>query len=133
MGGFAHALYHYLQHGAVEPAHQAWLAAAPGSLQQLDERSTDFIWRLSASPANERRVIIIDIDDASLAQVGPWPWPREVMAELTRKLDEQGVGLKLFDVVFPDGRGASAELSRALIGRTEIEDDEYDWALNDMR
>lgn len=30
-------------------------------------------------------------------------------------------------------RYAGAELSRALIGRTDIEDDEYDWALNDMR
>ena len=30
-------------------------------------------------------------------------------------------------------RYAGAELSRGLIGRTEIEDDEYDWALNDMR
>ncbi|SFC17341.1 adenylate cyclase [Polaromonas sp. OV174] len=91
-----------------------WLAVSPGSLRQLDERSTDFLWRLTASETPERRVIFIDIDDASLAQVGSWPWPREVMAQLTRKLDQQGVGLKLFDVVFPDGRDGSAELSRAL-------------------
>jgi hypothetical protein len=30
-------------------------------------------------------------------------------------------------------RYAGADLSRALTGRTEIDDDEYDWALNDMR
>lgn len=30
-------------------------------------------------------------------------------------------------------RYAGAELSRALMGRTEIDDDEYDWSLNDMR
>lgn len=92
----------------------AWLAVSPGSLTQLDERSTDSLWRLTASTSPERRVILIDIDDASLAQVGAWPWPREVMADLTRKLDQQGVGLKLFDVVFPDGRSGSTELAQAL-------------------
>lgn len=30
-------------------------------------------------------------------------------------------------------RYAGAELSRALMGRTEIDDDEFDWSLNDMR
>jgi hypothetical protein len=30
-------------------------------------------------------------------------------------------------------RYAGAELSRALIGRTEIDDDQYDWTLNDIR
>lgn len=94
-----------------------WLAVAPGSMKQLDERTTDFIWRLTASDTPEKRVILIDIDDASLAQVGPWPWPRETMAQLTRKLDAQGVGLKLFDVVFPDGRSGGAELSQALAAR----------------
>ena len=95
----------------------AWIAVSPGSLSQLDERSTDFLWRLTASEIPERRVVLVDIDDASLAQVGAWPWPREVMAELTRKLDQQGVGLKLFDVVFPDGRSGGTELSRALGAR----------------
>ena len=95
----------------------AWLAIAPGSLRQLDERSSDFVWRLSASTAPERRVILIDIDDASLARIGPWPWPREVMTDLTNRLDAQGVGLKLFDVVFPDARSGNAALSAALAAR----------------
>ena len=95
----------------------AWQAMAPGSLRQFDERSTDFVWRLSASTAPERRVILIDIDDASLARIGPWPWPREVMTDLTTRLDAQGVGLKLFDVVFPDARSGNAALSAARAAR----------------
>ena len=95
----------------------AWVAVSPGSLSQLNERSTDFLWRLTTSEIPERRIVLVDIDDASLAQVGAWPWPREVMAELTRKLDQQGVGLKLFDVVFPDERSGGTELSWALGAR----------------
>ena len=95
----------------------AWVALIPSSLQQIDERSTDLLWQVSASTQAERRVILIDIDDASLSRIGPWPWPRKTVAELTRKLDEQGVGLKLFDVVFADGRDGLADLSRAFAAR----------------
>lgn len=95
----------------------AWVALAPDSLTQLDERSTDLVWRLTASDTPERRVVVVDIDDASLARIGPWPWPRETMTELTQKLDAQGVGLKLFDIVFPDTRSGGAGLSRALAAR----------------
>ena len=103
--------------GVAALASLAWLVAAPGTLVQLDERATDYLWRLSASDVPERRVVLVDIDDASIASTGPWPWPRETLAQLTRKLDEQGAGLKLFDIVFPDGREGAAELSRALAAR----------------
>lgn len=95
----------------------AWMAAAPGSLQRLDERTTDYVWQLTASDTLERRVILLDIDDRSLAQIGPWPWPRETMARLARGLDAQGAGLKLFDVVFTDPRDGDAELAKALGAR----------------
>ena len=95
----------------------AWQAIAPGSLSLADERSSDLVWRLSASKTPERRVILIDIDDASLARIGPWPWPRSVITDLTTKLDAQGVGLKLFDVVFPDANPGNGALSRALAAR----------------
>ena len=98
----------------------AWVGLAPSSLQQTDERSTDLLWQASASTQAEKRVILIDIDDASLSRIGPWPWPRKTVAELTRKLDEQGVGLKLFDVVFTDGRDGLADLSKAFSARDDI-------------
>ena len=96
-----------------------WVWLAPASLQQIDERSTDLLWQVTASTQPEKRIILIDIDDASLSRVGPWPWPRKTVVELTRKLDEQGVGLKLFDVVFADGRDGLAELSKAFAARDE--------------
>ncbi|HEY9208103.1 MAG TPA: CHASE2 domain-containing protein, partial [Acidovorax sp.] len=91
---------------------------APG-LQQLEEQASDRVWRLLASTQPERRVVLVDIDDASLAEIGPWPWSRQTMAELTQKLDAQGVGLKLFDVVFPDERVGNAEFARALAAHSD--------------
>lgn len=101
----------------------AWMALftlAPGILEQLDERSSDIAWRASASSNPERRVILIDIDDDSLSRIGAWPWSAETMALLTRKLDEQGAGIKLFDIVFPDSRSGGGELGKALRLRDSV-------------
>lgn len=95
----------------------AWAAIAllaPTALQQADERSTDMVWQLSAEAAEERRVVVVDIDDASLQRIGPWPWPRETQARLVDALRAQGASLQLYDVVFADERQGTDELARAL-------------------
>ncbi|ANY61509.1 hypothetical protein MA05_04585 [Comamonas aquatica] len=89
-------------------------AVAPQLLGKLQEHGRDLVWRIQASSTPEQRVVLIDIDDASLQAVGPWPWPRTTMADLSQALDRAGVGLKLFDVVFPDARPGDSELATAL-------------------
>jgi adenylate cyclase len=49
------------------------------------------------------RVVIVDIDEKSIAEVGRWPWSRNVMAELVTKLDDTyHVRAAGFDVTFPE-------------------------------
>jgi adenylate cyclase len=45
---------------------------------------------------------IIDIDEESLKKVGQWPWPRTVLADLVRKLSDNGAAAIGFDMVFPE-------------------------------
>lgn len=92
------------------------------AVKMADERGTDLVWRLTAQTEAERRVIVVDIDDASLARLGPWPWPRPLVAQLVRQLDGYGVGLKVFDVVFPDDREGTPELAAALAARDKVAD-----------
>jgi adenylate cyclase len=47
-------------------------------------------------------VKIVDIDDASIAKFGQWPWPRSVIANLVAKLRAQGAAVIAFDVVFSE-------------------------------
>jgi CHASE2 domain-containing sensor protein len=44
-------------------------------------------------------VRIIDIDEASLARLGQWPWPRSLIADLTKRLTEAGAAAVAFDLV----------------------------------
>jgi adenylate cyclase len=45
---------------------------------------------------------IVDIDEESLKRIGQWPWPRTVLADLVRKLTENGAAAVGFDMVFPE-------------------------------
>ena len=47
-------------------------------------------------------VRIVDIDEESLKQVGQWPWPRTILADLVDKLAADGAAAIGFDMVFPE-------------------------------
>lgn len=52
------------------------------------------------------QVLIVAIDEQSLYELGRWPWPRALHAELLDRLTEAGVQAILLNVVFaePDGQ-----------------------------
>ena len=84
------------------------------TLAILEERSADWVWRRIASEQTERRVIIIDIDEASLAHFGPWPWPRERMQQISERLQEEGAALQVYDLVFADSKEGDPALATTL-------------------
>jgi CHASE2 domain-containing sensor protein/tRNA A-37 threonylcarbamoyl transferase component Bud32 len=47
-------------------------------------------------------IAIVNIDDKSLKQIGPWPWPRKVIAEMIRILKSNGAKLIVLDLLFPE-------------------------------
>lgn len=57
-------------------------------------------------PAADPSIVIIDIDEASLAamakEYGRWPWPRQVIGELVENLQTQQPRAVVFDIVFSD-------------------------------
>ena len=47
-------------------------------------------------------VVIIDIDEKSIGEIGQFPWRRDVFADLIKKLDQYGVSVITFDVFFSE-------------------------------
>src|ERR1700692_1649328 len=45
-------------------------------------------------------IVVIAIDAPSIEQIGVWPWPRRLHADLLRRLDSAGVRDVVFDVAF---------------------------------
>ncbi len=54
-------------------------------------------------------VRILDIDDQSLAQFGQWPWPRDLLARIVDKLQQDGAAAIAFDIVFAEADRTSPE------------------------
>lgn len=93
----------------------AWLPVvwAPQSVHRLEEGLGDTWWRLGASTQAERRVVLVDIDERSLRELGPWPWPRHQLAELNQRLAQAGVRVQALDIAFSDVRPGDAVLQSA--------------------
>jgi adenylate cyclase len=67
-------------------------------------------------------VRIVDIDEPSLAQFGQWPWPRSLIADLTKRLMEAGAAAVAFDLVFIErDRVSFPDLIRRLPKETTLE------------
>jgi len=71
-------------------------------------------WRISPDTRLEERIGIVAIDEKSLEQLGPWPWPRETLARLAEALTDAGVQLQIYDIVFPEAKEGDAALLEAL-------------------
>jgi len=72
-------------------------------ITQLDNIIYDARLRLTMPGGVDERIVILDIDEKSLEEVGHWPWPRDVLAELMDKLfDRYQAGIVAFDVVFAE-------------------------------
>jgi adenylate cyclase len=87
-------------------------------LHGAEERAGDLAWRVVAARGealgDERRVLVVDIDERSLREIGPWPWPRETVARLLDALGAAGVRLQVLDIVFPERREGDDALAAAI-------------------
>lgn len=74
----------------------------PSLHNTIEERLGGLGWTLFSLQEPEERITIVAIDERSLSEIGPWPWHRSVLAELSDRLRESGAALQLFDVVLPE-------------------------------
>ncbi len=79
-----------------------WLPSPVQLVWALEHLVKDRLILLNVSEQPEDRIVVIDIDEASLAAIAPWPWKRSTVADLVETLVSdyrvRGIGL---DVVFP--------------------------------
>ncbi|NLX18586.1 MAG: CHASE2 domain-containing protein [Desulfobulbus sp.] len=112
----------------------------PESLRRLDRLVYDFMLNgLDRKPAHAK-VLIVDVDEASLGRYGQWPWPRHLVARLLdtiRDGEPDAVGV---DILFAEPDRTSLKfVSQDLqthFGRTIDVTDlpeemlDHDWALS---
>jgi len=76
--------------------------ADPLPIEELRLRTFDLFQVLRPREQKVRPVVIVDIDEASLREIGQWPWPRTVIADLVTRLRAAGAVAVGFDVIFAE-------------------------------
>ncbi|MBU0486026.1 MAG: adenylate/guanylate cyclase domain-containing protein [Proteobacteria bacterium] len=79
---------------AIDPK-QTFLAA-------LDNQIINAMFTWRGPVATSGQVVIVDIDEKSLKQLGQWPWPRNTVAELMNRISAAGAKVVGFDIVFAE-------------------------------
>jgi adenylate cyclase len=69
------------------------------ALELLDVRAVDLRLLARGVEAASPEVVVVAVDNRSIAEVGRWPWPRSVLAELLGKIDAAGPAVIGFDIV----------------------------------
>jgi adenylate cyclase len=94
-----------------------------GFINQLDNIIYDARLNLTMPRGVDPRVVILDIDERSLGEVGRWPWSRNVMARLIEDLfDKHGIALLGFDVVWAERDTSSGIDTLETLARSELKD-----------
>lgn len=92
-------------------------------INHMDLLIYDMKVRLTMPQGIDKRVVILDIDEKSLAEQGRWPWGRDKLATLMNKLfDQYGVKLVGFDVVFAEPDESSGLKSLESLAKKELKD-----------
>lgn len=61
-----------------------------------------------------RDIVVLEIDNASIAQLGRWPWPRSIHAKLLERIAQAQPAAVVYDVLFTEANPQDAELARAV-------------------
>src|SRR6185369_10884451 len=94
-----------------------------GVLQRLDDIIYDARLRATMPRSLDERIVIVDLDEKSLAEVGRWPWGRNRLADLVQELlERQNAALLGFDIVFAEADDSSGLKRLRQMAQAEFKD-----------
>lgn len=72
----------------------------------------DLLLHFRTEIPENKSILLIDIDDPSIAHVGVWPWSRDIMADGLILMKEMGADYSIFDIEYTERSplGVNADL-----------------------
>lgn len=94
------------------------------ALDRIDAMHYDARLRATMPQTFDDRIVIVDVDEKSLAELGRWPWSRHKLASLTHTLfDKYQIALLGFDVVFAEPDESSGLKQLQSLAQNELSQD----------
>ncbi len=90
-------------------------------IDSFENKLYDLRLNLTVPGTLDSRIVILDIDENSLKEIGQWPWPRLVMAQLIDQLfDHYQIDVLGMDVVFAEPDNSSGLKQLELLAQREL-------------
>jgi adenylate cyclase len=86
---------------------------SPPFFQHLDNKLKDSRFLLRGAVKPSPKVVVVAIDNKSIAELGRWPWSRDKLALLVRNLADYGVKVTALDIVFSEAENSKADAAFA--------------------
>ncbi|MCW9013980.1 MAG: adenylate/guanylate cyclase domain-containing protein [Gammaproteobacteria bacterium] len=72
-------------------------------IDTLENQAYDFRLGMTLPKKIDKKVVIVDIDEKSMSELGQWPWDRNIMAQIVNNLfDYYQIKVAGFDIVFAE-------------------------------
>ncbi len=90
-----------------------------GFFKTVENRFYDILLHLKPAVAEDPSILLLDVDDTAIANVGVWPWSRDIMAEGLLTMREFGAEYAVFDIEYTEQspRGVDSALLNEKIPR----------------
>jgi adenylate cyclase len=69
-------------------------------METLEEYLYDYRFKIRGTVTPPENIVIAAIDEKSLGSLGRWPWNRDKIAQLVKRLFEEGAEIIVFDIFF---------------------------------
>jgi len=104
-------------------------------IKQLENWTYDARLNFTLPRTIDDRIVIVDIDENSLAEVGRWPWGRDKLARIVDNLfNHYAADVVGFDIVFAEKDESSGLEKFEYLARTSLKNDPlFQQALNEIR
>jgi adenylate cyclase len=108
---------------------------------RLESLTLDARFRLRPVDPKSNQVVIVDIDDESIAEIGRWPWSRALFAQLVDDLAAAGAKVVVLDLLFTEPQPSALATQRPaieaamapLLGKLDSEErTQFDTALSNL-
>ncbi len=67
---------------------------------KLEYSMYDTMLALKSAPQEREDILLIDIDDRAIEEIGAWPWTRDILADLLIRMREVGGKAVVFDIEY---------------------------------
>lgn len=72
------------------------------SLRRIEGLYTDLKFRLRGPRPVQQKIVIVEIDDRAVSELGRWPWHRDAVAVVVQQALDAGAKVVGLDIVFPE-------------------------------